>query len=206
MSKIRVLIADDHLIVRMGISALLSAEDDIEIVGEAKNGTEAVSASLRLKPDVVIMDILMPKKDGITATAELHRLLPAAKILILTSCSSSDSVASAIQMGASGIILKSAENTSLAESIRAIHAGRSILPGNVRHILKEDPPAPILSPRQRDILDSLTRGLSNDDIAQQLGIGTASVKTHIIALFQKLGAANRTEAAAIALRKNLLKI
>ena len=206
MSKIRVLIADDHLIVRMGISALLSAEDDIEIVGEAKNGTEAVSASLRLKPDVVIMDIFMPKKDGITATAELHRLLPAAKILILTSCSSSDSVASAIQMGASGIILKSAENTSLAESIRAIHAGRSILPGNVRHILKEDPPAPILSPRQRDILDSLTRGLSNDDIAQQLGIGTASVKTHIIALFQKLGAANRTEAAAIALRKNLLKI
>ena len=206
MSKIRVLIADDHLIVRMGISALLSAEDDIEIVGEAKNGTEAVSASLRLKPDVVIMDILMPKKDGITATAELHRLLPAAKILILTSCSSSDSVASAIQMGASGIILKSAENTSLAESIRAIHAGRSILPGSVRHILKEDPPAPILSPRQRDILDSLTRGLSNDDIAQQLGIGTASVKTHIIALFQKLGAANRTEAAAIALRKNLLKI
>jgi len=206
MNKIRVLIADDHSVVRMGLAALLGAEDDIEVVGEAKNGDEAVSQSLLLAPDVVVMDLVMPKKDGTAATAELREKLPSAKVLVLTSYSASDNIAHAIEAGAAGALMKSAENETLVEAIRSVHAGRRFIPASIRRLISEDPPVPELSPRQREILSSITRGLSNDDIATQLGISRASVKTHILALFQKLGAVNRAEAVAIALRKQLLKI
>ena len=206
MNKIRVLIADDHSVVRMGLAALLGAEDDIEVVGEAKNGEEAVSQSMLLAPDVVVMDLVMPKKDGVAATAELHEKLPSTKVLVLTSYSTSDNIAHAIAVGAAGAIMKSAENETLTEAIRSIHAGKRFIPADIQRLIDEDPPVPELSPRQREILSSITRGLSNDDIAKQLGISRASVKTHILALFQKLGANTRAEAVAIALRKQLLKI
>ena len=205
-SKIKVLIADDHAVVRMGLSALLSAEDDIEVVGEVKNGEEAVREALRLMPDVVVMDLVMPKKDGVAATAELREKLPSARVLILTSYSTSDGIAHAIEAGAVGALMKSAENESLINAIRAVHAGKRVIPAVVKRLMAEDPPVPKLSPRQLEILASITRGLSNNDIAKQLGIGKASIKTHVLALFQKLGAANRAEAVAIALRKQLLKI
>ena len=206
MNKIRVLIADDHSVVRMGLAAFLGAEDDIEVVGEAKNGDEAVSRSILLAPDVVVMDLVMPKKDGVAATAELHEKLPSTKVLVLTSYSTSDNIAHAIAVGAAGAIMKSAENETLTEAIRSIHAGNQFIPADIQRLIDEDPPVPELSPRQREILSSITRGLSNDDIAKQLGISRASVKTHILALFQKLGANTRAEAVAIALRKQLLKI
>ena len=206
MKKIKVLIADDHAIVRMGLAALISAESDIEVVGEAKNGIEAVRESLRLTPDVVIMDIMMPKKDGVSATQEIHEKLPMAKVLILTSVSASDSITRAIAAGAAGAILKNDENQSVIDAIRAIVAGKQILAKEVRRLIRKDPPAPELSPRQQEILSSLTRGLTNEDIAKQLGISVPSVKTHLSALFNKLGVANRSEAVAIALRKHLLKI
>ena len=206
MSKIKVLIADDHAIVRMGLAALISAESDIEVVGEAKNGVEAVRESLRLAPDVIIMDIMMPKKDGVSATLEIHEKLPTAKVLILTSVSASDSITRAIAAGAAGAILKNAENQSVIDAIREIVAGKQVIAREVRRLIRKDPPAPQLSPRQQEILTSLTRGLTNDDIAKQLGISVPSVKTHLAALFAKLGVANRSEAVAIALRKRLLKI
>ena len=206
MKKIKVLIADDHAIVRMGLAALISAEADIEVVGEAKNGIEAVRESLRLAPDVVIMDIMMPKKDGITATQELHEKLPTAKVLILTSVSASDGITRALAAGAAGAVLKNAENQSVIDAIREIVAGKQVIAKEVRRLIRKDPPAPGLSPRQQEILTSLTRGLTNEDIAKQLGIGLPSVKTHLVALFAKLGVANRSEAVAIALRKHLLKI
>ena len=205
MNKIKVLIADDHSVVRMGLAALLDAEGDIEVVGEAKNGDEAVSQSILLMPDVVVMDLVMPKKNGIAATAELHERLPSAKVLVLTSYSASDDIAHAIEAGAAGALMKSAENETLIEAIRSVHAGRQFIPASIRRLINEDPPIPELSSRQHEILFLITRGLSNDDIASHLGISKASVKTHILALFQKLGAANRTEAVAIALRKHLLK-
>ena len=205
-SEIKVLIADDHAVVRMGLSALLGAEDDIEVVGEAKNGEETVREALRLMPDVVVMDLVMPKKDGVAATAELRERLPSARVLILTSYSTSDGIAHAIEAGAAGALMKSAENESLISAIRAVHAGKRVIPAGVKRLMAEDPPVPELSPRQLEILASITKGLSNDDIAKQLGIGRASIKTHVLALFQKLGAANRAEAVAIALRKHLLKI
>ena len=206
MNKIRVLIADDHAIVRMGLAALISAEPDIEVVGEAKNGIEAVREALRLAPDVVIMDIMMPKKDGIAATQELHEKLPTAKILVLTSVSAPDGITRALAAGASGAVLKNSENQIVIDAIREIVTGKQVITKEVRRLIRTDPPAPQLSPRQQEILNSLTRGLTNDDIAKQLGIGVPSVKTHLAALFDKLGVANRSEAVAIALRKHLLKI
>ena len=206
MSKIKVLIADDHAIVRMGLAALIGAESDIEVVGEAKNGIEAVRESLRLSPDVVVMDIMMPKKDGVSATQEIHEKLPTAKVLILTSVSASDSITRAIAAGAAGAILKNDENQSVINAIREIVTGKQVIAKEIRRLIRKDPPAPELSPRQQEILSSLTRGLTNEDIAKQLGISVPSVKTHLSALFNKLGVANRSEAVAIALRKHLLKI
>ena len=206
MPKIKVLIADDHAIVRMGLVALMSAEADIEVVGEAKNGIEAVREALRLRPDVVVMDILMPRKDGIAATQELREKLPDAKVLVLTSVGTSDDIRRVMAAGASGAVLKNADNQNVIDAIRAIASGRQVLSREVRKLIRENPPTPGLSPRQQEILASLTRGLTNDDIARELGISVPSVKTHLVALFAKLGAANRSEAVAIALRKHLLKI
>ena len=206
MNKIRVLIADDHAIVRAGFAALINAETDIEVVGEAKNGIEAIREAVRLTPDVVVMDILMPRKDGLTATQELHEALPSAKILILTSVGSSDEISRALAAGASGALLKNDENQNIVAAIRDVVRGKNIISREARRMMREDPPKPTLSPRQQEILRSLTRGLSNDDIAKQLGISLPTVKTHLTVLFSKIGAGSRTEAVSIALRKHLLKL
>ena len=206
MNKIRVLIADDHAIVRAGFAALINAETDIEVVGEAKNGIEAIREAVRLTPDVVVMDILMPRKDGLTATQELHEALPSAKILILTSVGSSDEISRALAAGASGALLKNDENQNIVAAIRDVVRGKNIISREARRMMREDPPKPTLSPRQQEILRSLTRGLSNDDIAKQLGISLPTVKTHLTVLFNKIGAGSRTEAVSIALRKHLLKL
>ena len=206
MPKIKVLVADDHAIVRMGLVALMSAENDIEVVGEAKNGIEAVRESLRLHPDVIVMDILMPRKDGIEATRELGERLPDAKVLILTSVGTSDDISRAMSAGAYGAVMKNADNQNIIDAIRTIASGKQVISREVRKMMKSDPPAPQLSPRQQEILSSLTRGLTNEDIAKQLDISVPSVKTHLAALFAKIGAASRAEAVAIALRKHLLKI
>ena len=204
--KIKVLIADDHLVVRMGISALLETEADIEVVGQAKNGVEAVSKSVRLQPDVVIMDLMMPKKDGIAATAELREKCPAARVIVLTSYSTSDVIARALDSGAAGAVLKTATETELVTAIRKVASGSSYVSSEIRRLLSVDPPVPVLTPRQEDILHSMVRGLTDRDIARQLGIRVDGVNGHVRDILQKLGAANRTEAVAIALRKHLLKI
>ena len=205
-NKIKVLIADDHAIVRMGLSALLSAKKDIEVVGQARNGEAAVRDTLRLAPDVVIMDLMMPKKDGIAATAEIKAKRPDTKIIILTTFATSDGITKALEAGATGAILKNAENASLVTMIRKVAAGERVLAPEVEELLQEDPPVEKLTPRQAEVLESLSRGLTNKDIARQLGISDRSVDEHVEALLQKIGAANRAEAVAIALRKHLLKI
>ena len=198
-------IADDHAIVRMGLSALLDAEDDIEVVGEADDGKAAVRTVLKLQPDVVVLDLMMPVMDGIAATREIKTTLPSVKVLILTTSTVSDDLAHAIDAGADGAITKSTANAKLLSAIRTVAAGRKFISPEVARLIATDPPAPSLTDRQRDILDGLTRGLTNAEIANQLGIALDSVKEHINVVFSKLGAANRTEAVAIALRKQLLK-
>ena len=203
---IRVLIADDHTIVRIGLAALLGAEKDIEVVGEAKNGDMAVKEALRLSPDVVIMDLMMPKKDGATATAELHEKLPSAKVIILTTFGASDGIAHALESGAAGALMKTADDAVLVSTIRAVAGGKTVVSADIKRLLANDPPVPKLTPRQIEVLQSMTRGLTNRDIARQLGIRQDRVDEHVAAILTKIGAANRTEAVAIALRKHLLKI
>ena len=205
MSTIRILIADDHAIVRMGLGTLLSAQADFEIVGEAVDGEQAVTKALKLQPDVIVMDLVMPRKDGVAATAELHAKLPSCKTLILTSFGTSKELHEALQAGAAGILLKSTANSKLVATIRKVAAGKTVIAEDVEQLMSEEPPVADLSPRQQEILKAILQGLTNNQIALQLDISAESVKTHITKLFQKIGAGNRTEAAAIALKNHLLK-
>ena len=204
-SKIRVLIADDHSVVRMGLASLLGTANNVEVVGEATDGADAVRKSLALAPDVVVMDLVMPRKDGVAATKEIHAAAPGVRILVLTTFGTSDEIAHALKAGASGAIMKSATNRELLAAVQAVAAGRSAVSEEVEGILANDPPIPDLSQRQHEILESITRGLTNKEIATQLEISLESVKSHIKVLLEKLGAASRTEAVAIAVRKQLLK-
>lgn len=204
--KIRILIADDHLIVRTGLAALLGTEKDLEVVGQAKNGIEAVSETARLKPDIVIMDLLMPKMDGVAATAEIAASTPSARVILLTTFGTSDGIAHALEAGAKGAILKNADNAELAKAIREVAKGGEFISDEIRQQLSVDPPISQLTPRQRDILAAMVRGLTDRDISRLLGIRQDGVNDHVRAILKKIGAANRTEAVAIALRKHLLDI
>lgn len=204
--KIKVLIADDHKMIRVALKSLLETEKDISVVGLAENGKDAIQKTSDLKPDVVILDLVMPVVDGVEATAEIHKRMPETKILILTTFGTSDGIAHAMEHGASGAIMKNADTLELITAIRNIFAGGKYISDDIAHQLEVDPPAPELTPRQKDILLSMSRGLSNPDITKELGICRDRVKEHVDAILAKLGAANRTEAVAIALRKHLLKI
>jgi len=203
--KIKVLIADDHTIVRAGITALLGTEKDIEVVGEARNGAEAVSEAIKLHPDIVIMDLMMPRMDGVAATKELISKAPSVKTILLTTYGTSDGIAHALRAGARGAVLKNADNSELALAIRIVSQGGDYISPDIRQQLAADPPVPDLTPRQSEILESMVRGLTDRDIAQQLGLSPESVSEHVGAIRHKIGASNRTEAVAIALRKYLLK-
>ena len=204
MKQIRVLIADDHAIVRMGLASLLSAEADIEVVGEAEDGEVAAAKALALKPDVVVMDLVMPKKDGTAATAEIVAQNPNIKVLLLTTFGTADGIAHALDAGAAGALMKCAEFTELVDAIRKVANGGRVVAPEIAQFIDRNPPVQRLTPRQTEILESLVRGLTNEDIAKQFSIRQGSVKFHLTAIFEKLGAANRAEAVSIALRKHLL--
>lgn len=204
MGKTRILVADDHSIVRMGLVSLLGTAKNLEIIGEAVDGEDTVQKALKLRPDVVVMDLVMPRKDGVSATAAIHAAAPEVKILILTTFGTSDDINRALRAGASGAIMKSATNSELVNAIQSVAAGDRFVSDEVDGILQSDPPIPELSQRQREILESISRGLTNKEIAAQLGISLESVKSHIKVILAKLEASSRTEAASIAQRKNLL--
>ena len=206
MNKTTVLIIDDHAILRMGLASLLNAKSGIEVVGDAANGRTGIPKVLKLHPDVVIMDLMMPGMDGTETTRQLLAKSPGSKVLILTTFGTSDGITHAIEAGAKGAIMKNCDFGELVTAIRTVAKGEEFLSPEVRRIISQDPPIAPLSPRQTEILQSIVRGLSNPDIAKQLGISLDMVKEHTEALFQKLGVANRPEAVAIALRKHLLKI
>ncbi len=202
--KIRVLIADDHSVVRMGLASLLGTAKNVEVVGDAVDGADAVRKAAKSSPDVVIMDLVMPRKDGVAATEEILAANPTVKVLILTTFGTSDDIARALRVGASGAIMKSASNRELLAAVQSVAEGRRVVSDEVEGILANDPPIPDLSQRQHEILESIARGLTNKDIAAQLDISLESVKSHIKIILEKLGAASRTEAASIAQRKHLL--
>ena len=204
MEPIRVLVVDDHAIVRMGLSALFETQTDIVLAGAAEGGAEAVRKAKRLRPDIVVMDIMMPVMDGVAATREIVAENPSAKVIVLTTSASSDEIAKALEAGAAGAILKSEANRRLLATIRSVARGNRVLSQETTAMLSKDPPVERLSPRQFEILQSLARGLTNAEIATELGISSESVKEYVNYLFQKLGAANRAEAVSLAYRKHLL--
>ena len=205
MDKTRILIVDDHAMLRMGLIALLETIRDFTVVGEAENGVEAVRLAAKIHPDVILMDIMMPQMDGIEAMREILASDAGVKIVLLTSTDSSDSIARGIRCGAKGAILKSSDFSLLVSTINEVVAGHDVITPEIQRLLRDDPPLTELSARQKQILRSIVRGLYDQDIARELGISVYTVKEHINALFAKIGAANRTEAVAIALRKRLLK-
>ena len=204
-AKVRVLIADDHSVVRMGLASLLGTAKNVEVVGEAINGDEAVRKALKLRPDVVVMDLVMPRKDGVAATEEILVAAPETKVLILTTFGTSDDITRALKAGATGAIMKSATNRELLAAVQSVAQGRRFVSAEVEGILANDPPIPELSQRQREILESIARGLTNKEIAAARYISLESVKSHVKVILEKLEASSRTEAAAIAQRKNLLR-
>ena len=205
MKKIRILLADDHTIMRMGLATLLESEPDMCVVGEAENGQVAIRLARELKPDVVIMDLMMPVLSGAEATRIIREENPGVRVIVLTTFGSSAELALAVRNGAAATLLKDTETADLVNVLRRVHEGKRIIPAEVLAMLDENAASADLTPRQLTILQSITRGLSNAEIAKQLGISEIGVKKHLQVIFNKLGAATRAEAAAIALRRQLLK-
>ena len=205
MKKIRIAIADDHSVVRMGLVALLKYEKDMTVVGEASDGQEAVRLAQAEQPDVVIMDLMMPVLDGVAATARIRKECPNVRVLVLTTFGSSADVSRALAAGASGALMKDASNDELLEAIRTVAAGSEAVSPDIRSALPRSSDEPLLTRRQKEVLEYATRGLTNADIARIFGISADAVKQHLSAVFAKLGAANRAEAIAIVLRRQLLK-
>ena len=205
MKKHRVLLVDDHSLVRLGLSALIGCQKDFEVVGEAADGAEAVRIADKIKPDLVLMDLMMPGMDGVEATKRIRKNDPSAKILVLTTFGTSADVARTVAAGAAGAIMKDASNNELLDAMRAVATGGSAFSPEIARHVNEEPDPPQLTPRQVEVLHSVSRGLSNHDIAKQFGITEDGVKHHMKAILAKLGAANRSEAASIAFRRHLLK-
>ena len=206
MSKTTILIADDHSILRMGLTAMLNVRKDMKVVGEAANGLQAVDLAKKLRPDVVIMDLMMPELDGADATRRILEIHPDAKVIILTSFGNSADLLRAIRNGAVGIQLKEDDKGLLLDAIRKVTRGETCIPGDLLEQANCDSELSPLTERQSAILHSVSRGLTNKDIAQIFGITEVGVKKHLKRILAKIGASTRTEAVAIALRKHLLKI
>jgi len=206
MKKIRILISDDHALMRVGLGALFSHQKDMEVVGEAEDGLSAVRKAAALAPDVVIMDLRLPKLDGAEATRRILDAAPDVKVIVLTSYGTSDDLVRAVGNGAKAAMIKSAPIEQIVDAVRTVFAGGEVFPPEVRQLVEETPHPAVLSERQLEILHSATRGLTTEDFAKQLGISVSGVLKHFSTIFKKLDVANRSEAITAALRRQLLKM
>jgi NarL family two-component system response regulator LiaR len=209
--SISVLIVDDHAVVREGLRSFLELQDGIEVVGEAADGEAAVRAAEAWSPDVVLMDLVMPRLDGVGAMRELRRRLPTARVIVLTSFPDDDRLLPAIQAGAAGYLLKNADPKEVVRAVRAAHAGDALLdPGVAARLvaaISQPPgaaPAERLTPREGEVLALIARGMPNKLIARELEISEKTVKTHVGHLLAKLGVSDRTQAALRAVREGLV--
>src|SRR4051812_39299656 len=209
--SIRVLLVDDHAVVREGLRTFLDLQDGLDVVGEAEDGEQAVSEAERLRPDVILMDLVMPNLDGVGAMRALRERLPDARVIVLTSFADDERLLPAIQAGAAGYLLKNVQPKELARAVRAAHAGEALLDPTIAARLVEaiaqpagEQPREQLTPREREVLELIGRGLSNKRIALELGVSEKTVKTHVGHLLAKLGVTDRTQAALHAMRTGLL--
>jgi Response regulator containing a CheY-like receiver domain and an HTH DNA-binding domain len=208
---IRVIIADDHNVVRKGIRELLNDEADIEVVGEARNGQELLDLVSALEPDLVVLDIAMPVMSGAEATRHLHARWPQVKVLVLTAYNDDPYIYSLIDAGATGYVLKTAESHEIVRAVRSVAAGQRVIDPEVepRLLARVNPTASGADPiteRERDVLRLAARGLTNKQIGAELGISDRTVQNHLANVYAKLGVASRTEAVTEALQRELIKL
>jgi DNA-binding NarL/FixJ family response regulator len=205
-STIRILVADDHYIVRMGLASLVSMEAGMEVVGEAVNGVQAVELYAKLKPDLVLMDLCMPIKDGIQATREIRARFPEACILMLTTFDGDEDIHRALQAGAQGYLLKNSTGESLIPALRAVAAGERWIPREVAGRLNTRKLFDELTPREVEVLHQLSRGMANREIAEALAISEHTVKDHLKNILGKLHADDRTEAVTKAISRGIIHL
>jgi NarL family two-component system response regulator LiaR len=217
MGKIKVLLAEDHVVVREGTRELIQREPDMEVTGEAGDGEEAVELAKKLQPDVVIMDISMPKLSGIEATKQIKELHPATAVLVLTAYDNDQYIFALLEAGAAGYLLKNVRGRELIDAIRAVHAGESVLhPAVARRVIEhltfptssvaEKKTTESLSEREVEVLKLAAKGIGNEDIAQQLFLSPRTVQAHLGNIFNKLGVASRTEAVLYGLKRGWLTL
>ncbi len=209
MNKIRLVIVDDHPVVRDGLQGMLASQPDFEVIGEAENGEEAVQLASSLKPEVMLMDLRMPGMDGVTALGEIKTNSPEVNVLVLTTYDSDADILPAIEAGATGYLLKDTSREELYAAIRATARGESVLsPGVAARIIGQmrAPAEEKLSARELEVLQLVAEGHSNSEIASRLHISQATVKSHLIHIFDKLGVSDRTAAVTVALRRGILSL
>ncbi len=217
MTKIRILVADDHPVLRGGMRTLLEQEEDLEVIAEAGDGEEAVAQATKLSPDVALMDIVMPKLNGVEATRQIKHISPTTAILILTAYDDDRYVVGLLQAGAAGYLLKSATGRQIVEAIRSVATGESVLdPAATRRLLaclarhsnggQPDDGSGILSQREMEILRLASQGMSNKEIARALTLSMPTVKAHFVNIFNKMGVGSRTEAVLCGLRKGWISM
>jgi two-component system, NarL family, response regulator LiaR len=208
--RIRILVADDHGVVRQGLRDYIGLQEDMEVVGEAADGVRAVAAATRLTPDIVLMDLVMPGLDGVQATREIRAASPSTRVIILTSFAEPDQVFDSIKAGAAGYLMKDIKPADLATAIRGVYEGEPMLhPQIARMIMREysgerdDELHRRLTSREMDVLRCIARGMANKEIAAELAIAEKTVKTHVSSILQKLHLSDRTQAALYAVRRKL---
>lgn len=204
MKEIRILVCDDHAITRMGICSLLGAEKGLSVCAQAEDGEEAVALARKHRPDVIIMDLMLPGISGAEATKRILAEAPDTGILIFTTFGTANALAEAIESGARGALLKTTAPREIIGAVRTIARGGGCLSREIRQLLDNNGPALKLTSRQLEILDLLTRGYTNDDIVTALQISLPMVKEHLADTFHRIGASNRNEAVGIALRRHLI--
>ena len=210
LPPIRVMVVDDHTMVRRGLATFLQVFDDLELVGEAANGAAALQRCADVLPDVILMDMVMPDMDGVTATGIIRQRFPTVQVLALTSFKEERLVQNALEAGAIGYLLKDVSAEKLAQAIRAAYAGRSTLSPEATQVLVQaatqlPPPGNDLTERERDVLALMVTGLNNTEISEKLAVCPSTIKSHVSHILTKFGVTSRTEAVALAVRHGLVE-
>jgi DNA-binding NarL/FixJ family response regulator len=205
-SKIRIIIADDHFLVRMGLVALVNMEPDMTVVGESSNGEEVVGVYEKLRPDLALMDLRMPIKDGVQATTQIRKNFPEARILMLTTYDGDEDIHRALQAGAQGYVLKNSTRETLIPALRAVAAGQRWIPEDVATRLASRDAFAELTPRELEVLRQLAKGLANKEIADMLNLSEHTVKGYLKSILSKLRVADRTEAVTTAIQRGIIHL